>query len=323
MSQKLQNVVELLLNDVHQGMESEIASIKNQTQQIQTLLIDAIASLHSAFESIDHQSAEQMKLFSALVSELAGENGSQENLFQHTEEAGKSLTELLKILIHDSRKSLSSLTDMNETVVKIQDAVSDAQKTSALLKQVNLLASEEKPDIEKIRQLSFSAMDLHTAMLGKAEGIQASCIHARKTINEVSSSDMDKVFASKARVEEILGHLNQSNDLISGCRTQANSVNAGLRQHLGSAIRALQFEDIVSQSLGHTDLHLDRMEGFVSRLANGISELHKKQDVSLDEYADQIGLLHQEIMAYRNGLRLEETNPISQTNMDEGEVELF
>lgn len=323
---KLQDAIELLLNDVYQGMESEIVSIKEQVEQIKVLLVDAISSLHDSFESIDGQSTAQMKLFSTFMSGLvsgADNESDNPNIFQHTEDAGESLTELLNLLIQDSRKSLSALINMNETVSKVQTEVTDGEKVTGLLRKIQDLAAYDKIDVDEMRSVIAETIGAHAHMTNDMKNIQDYCLHTKKMLNEVASSDLNKVFTSKVKVENVLDHLNKSNELISGCRTEANTVNAELRKNLGNAIRALQFEDIVSQSLGHTNLHLDRMDGFVSRLSTGISELHQKNNVSLDEYALEIGLLHEKIMAYRNGLKLEETNPITQNNVDEGDVDLF
>lgn len=323
---KLQTAIELLLNDAYEGMESEIVAIKSQVYQIRTLLVDAIGSLHESFEGIDGRSAEQMKLFSNMMSEIIANpdsNGSERNIFQHTENTAKVLTELLDSLIQESRKSLKVLTDMNETSAHMQKILSEGERTSELLKMLDKLLSEENPDMDQVRELSAKVSKAHEAVLEESEKGRDSCVQLKLMVGGISNRDMNKVFSSKAKVEEILDHLNQANNLISNCRTDANNVNAELKQHLGGAIRALQFEDIVSQSLGHTDLHLDRMEGFVSRLSVGLSELHEKGNLSPQEYADGVGKLHEEIMSYRSELRLEESNPVSQESMEEGDVELF
>lgn len=323
---KLQNELEMLLDDVSHGMESEIVSIRDQIHQIKTLLIDAIASLHESFENIDNQSSQQMKLFTSMISEVVDvpeSSGQEQNIFQHVAAVEKVLTELLDTLVKDSRRSLGAINRMNETVNTVKIVAVDEKSVSELLNSIHVEASSESPDFEKIRDLSSAAVELNNGIIKKRKEMSESCTQSRLLVDNLASRDMDKVFTSKAKVEEILAHLNKTNSLISDCRTQANSVNSELRLHLGSAIRALQFEDIVSQSLGHTELHLERMDGFVSRVATGIAELHSKSETTLDEYVIQLSVLHEEIMTYRNSLRLEETNPISQESMDEGDVELF
>lgn len=322
---KLQETIEYLLNDVYQGMESEVVSIKEQVNQIKTLLVDAIGSLYDAFEKIDKQSSEQMKVFSKMMSQVVDDqdiNGSKQNIFQHAAQTEKILNDMLGSLINDSRKSLNALTEMDETVSTVEEVVSDTQHMARLLSKMEK-AVAASADSNELKSLLADAIESNQSAHQKAAAVGKTYIQARKLINKVSATDLNKVFESKAQVEHIINTLNQSHELISDCRVEVNEVNAELRRNIGNAIRALQFEDIVSQSLGHTDLHLDRMNGFVSRLSKGISELHQKNDVGLEEYVEELTYLHQEIMAYRNGLRLEETNPITQSNMDEGDVDLF
>jgi len=323
---KLQAELEMLLDDVSHGMESEIVSIKDQIYQIKSLLTDAIGSLHDSFASINNHSSRQMNLFSSMMSEIvdvSDASGQPQNIFQHVASVESALTELLDMLVEDSRKSLDVVSVMTETVQQMHQAVSAEKKTSQMLAGIDQEVSRDQPDVEKIRTLASVALAHQYTVLKSQKEVGNTCFKAQVLVSKVASRDMKKVYACKAKVEDILGHLNRTNALISECRTQSNNVNAELSQQLGSAIRALQFEDIVSQSLGHTDLHLERMDGFVSRVATGIAELHSKSGTTLDEYVVELGKLHQEVMEYRNSLQLEAVNPVSQKNMDEGDVELF
>jgi len=100
-------------------------------------------------------------------------------------------------------------------------------------------------------------------------------------------------------------------------------LRADMRKDLGAAVRALQFEDIVSQSLNHTELHMDRMEGFARILATNAPAMDEARTDNVGEYTDSLKLLQDEVATYRKDLRLEEINPVSQQNMDEGDVDLF
>ncbi len=323
---KLQEAIETLLKDVDESMGSEIVTIKGQVHQVKALLSDAIVSLHESFYGIDDRSADQMKLFSTMMAEVVTDpdsSGSEKNIFQHIEQTAVALTELLDSLIQDSKKSLTALTNMNEMATHMRSSLSEAEKTSELLNRIHILASEENPDMDQIRDLSCNAIAMHDAMFAETKIAQGLCRLTKLVVDEVSKKDMAAVFSSKAKVEEMVEYLNQASNAISKCKTDADSVNAEMKQHMGDAIRALQFEDIVSQSLSHTDLHLDRMEGFVSRLSSGLSKLREESGLGLQAYADGIGTLREEIMSYRKGLRLEESNPVSQQSMDKGEVELF
>lgn len=323
---KLHSELELLLDDVSHGLESEIDSIKNQVVQIKSLLVDAIGSLHDSFASINQQSSAQMKLFSSLISEIVDAplvDGQDRNIFQYVEDTEKTLTEMLQILVHDSRESLQAVVEMRSSLKDMNSLANQDRALSELLAHIREETLETSPDLEKIRTLSEDAARLNDKITRDREASSDAFTQARAYIDELASRDMEKVFEAKKKVELILEHLNKTNSMIIGCRVQANSVNADLKQYLGSAIRALQFEDIVSQSLGHTELHIDRMDGFVSRVAKGISDLHAKTDTTDEIYVVELGRLRQEILIYRDSLRLEDVNPVSQESMDEGDVELF
>jgi len=183
-------------------------------------------------------------------------------------------------------------------------------------------AKVEQVDIDKMRQLSKQLLEKQYA---QNKFTIKTMSHFKKThqlIDSVASKDMDEVFSAKDKVEGILQHFFQINELVTNSQVQVNQVNADMRKHLGSAIRALQFEDISTQSLGHTDRHLGRMAGMIAILTDGLKNLDQS-DITIETYVVGIAAIHSAMSAYHHTLQLEDSNPVSQESMDEGDIDLF
>jgi len=320
---ELQDAITSVLNDVESGVTDELGAIRKQTGQIQHLLKDAIAALHESFESLDNDASELMSMMSTLMMEAVGQNnGNPEdlNIFQRADHAGKILAQLVEMIMQSSRNDLRELEYMGEFRTPMDRLVKGMQTSRKLLSRLDKMANDGAVDAEQLKHLVGEARAEHEACEESVNEAMQPFSRLHKLVVKAASREMNEVFESRSSVEDIIKHFNSINDLISSCRSDVSTLNANMRKDLGAAIRALQFEDIVSQSLGHTELHMDRMEGFAQILAKNSSEARPDNIV---EYTSRLKLLQDEVATYRKNLLLEETNPVSQQNMDEGDVELF
>ncbi len=98
--------------------------------------------------------------------------------------------------------------------------------------------------------------------------------------------------------------------------TSLDNASASVQEHIHTAVRLLQFEDITQQVLGRVRLRIDFMERFVA-------ELRQLPLVEPGHSAAQIEQARQRLQALREELRAAVYRPVSQTSMNEGDVELF
>jgi len=310
-----------VLRDMQESMSGEVTAIGNQTAQVESLLKDAIASLHDAFESIHSASDNQVKTMTAMMKEVVGAD-DEKNIFQKAEHASGILTALVDTLLLSSKNNLHALTTMDVVQKRFQTVISMEEEQDDLIVQLSECSEAEELDVGKVRQLIAQLRDKQQV---ENQYISKTMLQFKKThrlIDVIASKDMDEVFAARDKVEEILKHFFQINEVVTDSRVKVNQINAEMRQHLGAAIRALQFEDISTQSLGHTDRHLGRMRGMIDILTDGLAGLDQA-DISMDDYVLKIAAIHTAMAAYHQSLQLEDSNPVSQESMDEGDIDLF
>jgi len=216
---------------------------------------------------------------------------------------------------------------MDATKRRLIKLMSISEEQIDIGEQLIACCEGDAPDPVAVRNLAKKLQRTEKKQLAYVSETMTKFKETHRLIDEIASKDMDEVFASKAKVETILRHFFQINDVVSESRTTVSQVNAEIRKHLGAAIRALQFEDISRQSLGHTARHLDRMEGMISILTDGLKGLNQddvdRNDISIDDYVLRIAAIHTAMLSYHQALQLEDTNPVSQESMDEGDVDLF
>ena len=318
---KLTESMHAVFSDMQESVSSEVASIRGQTDQISLLLEDAIGSLHDAFGSIHSSSEQQINAMSSLMAQVVGAD-DDENIFQKAENASTILTALVDTLLLSSKNNLHALTTMDATKRRLRKLMEMSEEQVDIGEHLLACCEDNAPDPVAVRNLARKLQRTEKRQLAYATETMQKFMATHRLIDEIASKDMDEVFASKAKVESILRHFFQINDVVSESRTSVSQINAEIRKHLGAAIRALQFEDISRQSLGHTVRHLDRMEGMISILTDGLKGLDQK-DLSTDDYIIRVAAIHTAMLSYHQALQLEDINPVSQENMDEGDVDLF
>ncbi|MDQ6976530.1 MAG: hypothetical protein Q9M75_00290, partial [Ghiorsea sp.] len=254
----------------------------------------------------------------ALMSDVTG-TSDEVNIFQKAESASETLTYMIDALLLSGKNNLHALTVMDTMQQRMQVMMAMEKKQSALIDQLCACDTQQTPEM---RQLIADIRDEQEKHVNYTSETQLKFQETHSLIDVIASKDMDDVFSAKAKVEEILNHIFQINDTISASRTQVNEVNANMRKYLGAAIRALQFEDISTQSIGYMKLHLGRMNGMLAILNQGLQGL-KSEGVNEEDYVQRVTAIHASMIAYHQTLKLESSNPVSQESMDEGDIDLF
>jgi len=310
-----------ILADMQGSVSSEVSAIRGQSDQVKSLLIDAVGTLHDVFSSIHSVSDQQMKVMTSMMMEVVGAD-NDENIFQKAEQASGILTTLVDTLLLSSKNNLRALTSMDVVHHRIQKMASMLDEQETLVEQLCECAESDTVDVHALRKLTRSLRKQQKEKVLYAREAMVESHKTHRLIDKIASKDMEGVFASKLQVEEILNHFFQINEVVTQCRIEVNLLNAEQRKNLGSAIRALQFEDISTQSLGHTDRHLERMQGMLDILAEGMNGLDESK-TSMKEYVQRISAIHIAMIGYHQALQLEDSNPVSQESMDEGDIDLF
>ncbi len=322
MELKLLQSMSSVFYDMQASVFGEVAVIRSQTGQIKVLLEDAITSLHAAFEAIHVSTGEQMNTMSALMMSNEGAAEEKKNTFQRVAGAEVILTQLFDVLSRQSKQNLHVLKGMDDICKRLKEIPAMSKECENILEQLDVCGEADVVSGKTVRKL--------VEQLRQQQGKQTTYINetikifkqTHELMQKRASNDRHEIDVFKSELESIFQFFSQMHATLSEGKTKVNQVNADIRQHLGSAIRALQFEDISRQSLAYTELHLDRMEGVLTILTDGLKAL-EASDLNIETYTARVVAIHVMMMEYYQGLQLEEKNPISQQNMDEGDIDLF
>jgi len=155
--------------------------------------------------------------------------------------------------------------------------------------------------------------------------MQGSVQQTEDAIQRMASQDMTFALESKQRVEEIIRTMESQNRSRTEAIGQLGSAAQEMEGRVNVAVTALQFQDMVSQLIGHVKRRVEALDGVVRHLG-GLGEALSRNAVAADASA-AIDALKQEtakIASSLHALATETTkNPVGQRAMTQGDVELF
>ena len=157
---------------------------------------------------------------------------------------------------------------------------------------------------DQIRGLAYDARDLMTTVRNRVSRLAIDC--------EMSSRNAED------EVSQVVGEMGALDVAMQEGIQEVSSCGGELTNCVNSAVRSLQFEDIATQSLGAANDHLDRLAEMRSHVAElqSVLEHSDATDADIEAALDRIEAAHQALAQPLH-------NPVSQTSMDEGDVELF
>jgi hypothetical protein len=138
----------------------------------------------------------------------------------------------------------------------------------------------------------------------------------RQLLVESTSKDRDAATRAQLRIKAVLAKLNQFDTTITRGLEQIGRISAEVSENVATAIRALQFEDMVGQLIDCMQKRLERLEDVMSRLG----QLGRSGQVTPEALGTELEAQGLQIRAeYAAAL----TSPVMQEDMGAGSVELF
>ncbi|MDH5437081.1 MAG: methyl-accepting chemotaxis protein [Gammaproteobacteria bacterium] len=173
---------------------------------------------------------------------------------------------------------------------------------------------------DEVRKLSHHSTKFNEEIRARIEGAQASIEDARSLIGAVASKDLNIAIGAKGSVDIMLDGVSEMNEHISNSLGNISVVADKIHADVGVAVRSLQFEDIVRQTIDYTFPHIDRLEELFT---NCIDSLANSSDLEPNEMGAKLQELRGCVVTVKEKWEPLFHKPVEQASMDEGEVELF
>ncbi|VAW80352.1 hypothetical protein MNBD_GAMMA15-1394 [hydrothermal vent metagenome] len=307
-------------------LADEVSGTRDEVERVSSIVQEAIASLTESFHNLSDNSQRGENMIHGIIEYGAGENNQQSFL----KEASGLLQNFIDALIGVSKQSI-------ETVHRIDDMVEHMDSVFRLLDdvkniadQTNLLALNAAIEAarageagrgfavvaDEVRQLSMRSNKLNQEIIEGVNAGKLAIAAVRETVGEMASRDMNDAIAGKEKVDDAFMRSKEYNLFVAEQIGQLGDVSDSITKSVGNAVRCLQFEDMVTQSMAAAEVHLQRLNELELMLERLV-------DLSFEPESEALSALKGEMDAFSAGKIHSHKKAVVQSSLDGGDVELF
>ncbi len=328
-----------LSREIKLGVSEQVAKLRSEQAQIQTLINDAVQTLQESFNGINGQSQAQLELVMGLIESVSDGIESEGNkkitfadFASETDKVLRFFVEHVVTISHNTMMLVERVEDMSKEMEHADSLLTDVK---VIADQTNLLALNAAieaarageagrgfavvaDEVRKLSQRSNRFNDQIRNVIGTSkENIQ----EARDSAATLASKDMGFAIHSKARVDEMMRQVAEVNEVIADNLAKVSSMSSEIHNQVGSAVRSLQFEDIVRQLSGYSEEHFSKIEDIFESMQTEINRMVSAPETTPKELAISIRTVRESLKQQFADMATHK--PVDQESMSEGDVELF
>lgn len=327
--------VRRLFNELENLHDEDFGELDGELVRAKTLLSGAVATLLDSFESLSQDTKDQQSRVNALISDMSGsseEDAKSLSVQDFVNETTKVLGNFTEVLTHFSTQSgkiaarIDDMVDNIDTIFKLVAQVdSIAEETNILAINAALEAARAGDSgkgfavvASEIRSLSRDTQALNDSIGTEIENARVTIGEVRNAAKEIASQDMTKALEAKEGVDSMLSELQTMNSNISTNLMAISTFTERVDESAASAVRSLQFEDMITQILTHISRRLQDIPAVFQQARKA---LPADAFATMSE-TDYLRTFCEAFINARSG-NSQDRKVVEQESMDAGDVELF
>lgn len=316
----------------------QVEEMRGEVARAQIIFNEAIEKLVGSFHDMNAQIRRQQQLGMQVVAG-DGDGGSISEFQQFASKTSDALRKFVDSVVENSRVAMS-LVEMTDLIISQMSEVRGMLgEIEGISKQTNLLALNAAIEAarageagrgfavvaDEVRDLSGRTSHFSQQIRGSLAKMQTTIEATEQAINQMAATDMTFALTSKSDVELAMLGINEMNRRTSETVGELNVIGETVEVAVNQAIMSLQFQDMVTQLLGHVTKRLDALDEIVSdeRRMGGILHSSASPAETLSSLAavrSHIDQISQKMSQISQKI---DNNPVGQTGFASGEVELF
>lgn len=318
------------IGDIRRLIEHELVIFENEIDRTCDLVREAVGGISSSFKELQGFSSEQHSMFEELITNTRSIGDDNDTSLQSfVENSNNTLDEFVNVIVNTSKKSLETMSFTDEMVTQFDKIFNLLSQVESLADQTNLLALNAAIEAARagdagrgfavvaneVRSLSLSSTELNEDIRQEIRSSKEVIEKLRGSVKSIASADLTSTLKEKEQVGVMMSYVSKLNDLTNRKLTFLNDMMPRIDNAVATGVRTLQFEDLTYQTLDSLKENLANL----GEVKDDLYALEHNQN-------DQAALAHFKTKCQQmlqQSARSDQTRSVTQTSMDEGEVELF
>lgn len=333
----MSRAVDSYLGHLADCIEQESSRFRAELEQLKSMLADAVRTMSASFNSLHALASGQSAVVCSLVSDLEDsvEQDSQAiNFTRFTHETDKVLQFFIDHILQISKQSVEMVAVINDVgghMAHVEKLLGDVQK---IADQTNLLALNAAIEAARageagrgfavvageVRNLSKNSDKFSEEIKVVVKASKDNILEAQNMIEVMASKDMNVAISSKANIDKMMDDIAIINSNIAKNVAEISQLTGQIEISVGDAVRGLQFEDMARQLIEHMQANLEHFTALKDEVAIGMAmfKADNRADwqMQLGQGADRLRQMKQQWQTVKSSV-------VSQSSMDEGDVDLF
>jgi methyl-accepting chemotaxis protein len=327
-----------LLRETAAQFSSQFGAVRGEVARVQSLLHAASEELTASFSGM-HVQTEAQRGLTLSVTAGGAEGASALRFDQFVRDTSGVMQRVVDSVVNNSKLGME-LVELTDSIARhARDVQGILSEIGAIAKQTNLLALNAAIEAarageagrgfavvaDEVRDLSARTTQFSQQIGTLMQSMQGAVQQTEAAIEQMAGQDMNFALESKQQVEGIIRTMEEQNS----ARIQAIGALGGsalaVDALVGKAVTALQFQDIVSQLLGHILRRVAALDGVMVEF-EALGGALDREAATVDARAaiDSLRAEQGKITAALRGVEAQTlNNPVAQQAMTQGDVELF
>ena len=317
---------------------TQVAEIRGEVARARDIFSEAIAHLIESFQGMNMHVQRQRQLGMQIIA-AEGDGNSVAEFEQFATKTSETLRQFVESVVENSRLAMSLVEMTDRMSVQMREVRGRLGEIEGIAKQTNLLALNAAIEAarageagrgfavvaDEVRDLSGRTNHFSQQIRASLDGMQVTIDSSEKAINQMAAQDMTFALTSKADVENAMSGIEDLNHRTGETVGELNQIAVQVEASVNQAVMSLQFQDLVTQLLGHVEKRLDLLDEVVTDEQRMATVLRETRDPvgavqALDALREHVEQLSQKMTTLKLGV---DKNPVGQTAYASGDVELF
>jgi len=323
--------IEKTLTDIASLLHQQLNIIDNEVDRASALIRDAVTGIADSFKYLKNLSEDQQQMLNSVINYQQGvDEDKTMTIESFVHDSSETLEDFVQVIISTSKQSLEAMSFTNEMSKQLEGIFSLLGQVEGLASQTNLLALNAAIEAARagdagrgfavvaneVRALSVNSTELNNDIRQEISKTQSIIERLQSSVETMASADMTSTLEAKNRVSEMVEHVGDVNNKTQKVVEELTLISPKINDTVEVGIRSLQFEDLAHQTLTSLKSNTET----INLLYQEIEQFDVKQGNS----AEKLSILQQKCQQLiHKADHVNDNRSVSQSSMDEGEVELF